>query len=153
MPHNDREGKDCTGKLSYMETEIEYVMKTYWRGHWDMLDNNETYYTRSKIKIGVPMEGIARRKESAETIFLKRKDVNSLKAEKAWKGSVKNFNIREGTKSDGKKYPQLWFEVYIDGEIVVPEEYDNFEDGDGWTKVVAKIDKKQTSIEDAWGIT
>ena len=149
--HRDKSNRDCYGKLSYSEIEIEYIMKTYWRGHWDALDNDETYYTRSKIKIGIPIEGIARRKESAETIFLKRKDENSLKAEKAWKGSVKNFNIREGTTLEGKKYPQLWFEVHIDGEIVVPEEYNDFRDGDGWTKVVPKIDKEQTNIEDAWG--
>lgn len=140
--------ENCGGKLSYNEMNVEFIMATHWDKHWDKLENGETYYTRGKIKIGLPIERIVERKESAEVIFLKRKEENILEIDKAWKGSIDNFNIREGTTVEGKKYPQLWFNVNIEGEIIVPAKYCKKENG--WWKVEPKIDNKQKTIEDAW---
>lgn len=150
-PHKDQNGKDCDGKLSYDDVEIQYIMKTCWDRHWDNLHNGETYYTRKAIKIGIPIEKIPDNIKSAEVIFLKRRDKESIRAEKAWKGRVEGFNIREGTTSEGEKYPQLWFNVHIEGEINIPEEYDDFMYGDELIKTRSKIDKGQTDIFTSWG--
>lgn len=149
ISHKDNDGKDCNGKLSYDEIEIEYIMRTCWRLHWDKCENGETRYTRSKINIGLPMEVISKRKEIAGTIFLKRNDKDSFTTERAWIGYVNNFNIREATTSDGKKFNQLWFGVHILGEIIVPDKYKDCMD-DTWEKVRPKIDSKQKTIDDMW---
>lgn len=154
ISHKNRNSEDCNGKLSYNEVEIQYVMKTCWRGHWDNLENGRTYYTRKPIKIGIPIEKIPESIKSTEVIFLKRKDIDSTKAEKAWVGSAKNFHIEEDETSDGTKYLKLYFDVSIEGEISIPNEYNDFlpgKYGDEWIKTKSKIDKGQTDIFTSWG--
>jgi len=84
--------------------------------HWDELPNRETQYKNGMLKPGVDRETL---QEGTDTIFI-RLNAQSRQPEKAWKGSVNNFERR----SDA-----IYFKVAIDHEISVPAKYQTFREG------------------------
>ena len=105
--------------------EIQYIMVTKWKGHWDNFwspvpNAQSTLFTHSVITEASLISGPWPAK--AKTLYIKLNDSN--KFEKSWIGYSENFR-----KADYKGKPAIRFEVTELKEIGCPEQYKQYSNG------------------------
>lgn len=106
--------------------EIQYIMVTKWKGHWDnfwspVANAQSTLFTHSVITDSSLITGPWPAK--AKTLYIKLNDGNRF--EKSWIGYSENFR-----KDNYKGKPAIRFEVSELKEVACPEHYKSF--GNGW---------------------
>jgi len=100
--------------------KIKYLMITSFPDHWDEIPGNRTSYPIFMFREGMRKELI---ENNAKTIFIKV-NKKTKKAEKAWMGTVYDFEEKEG---------KIYFSVNIEKEIpldTIPKEFR--EKTEGW---------------------
>lgn len=140
-----RHHNGCGGRVSYGKLSADFVMPTWWAHHWNELekfednkdlpdkDKQQSHYTLNAIRDNIlyDIEELIEKGQSDkrfETIFLKRRHEYCPVSYMAWKGSV--YGFKKELRKDGKE--RIYFKVYIQQEIHLPEIYAGSDYRDEW---------------------
>jgi len=111
-----------------MRAEYKYfLMITHWRNHWDKIPGNRTYYTINMLKGELRKKYKEYLENNVPTIFIKI-DRKTKIPQKAWRGTVSDFEEKEEEKR-GKKKKCIYFSVNIEEEIPIPKKYEGLREG------------------------
>ena len=106
----------------------KYLMITHWEGHWDEIDR--TYYSINMLKGELRKKYKEYLENNVPTIFIKI-DRKTKIPQKAWRGTVSDFEEKEEEKG-GKKKKCIYFSVNIEEEIPIPKKYEGRRLREGW---------------------